>query len=190
MASPTIGCTFSVGRIIVSRASEQACIINASLIMEVVNPRLTQGGHVNTQFLFIAHNGHWIIASTWEKSRAGRKRDRERERQEASKVNSVETGCLILHYRPIGNVIENTEARLRCQYKSTIKHLHFTYLYSTRERETYFLFYERIVSRVSFVEREVGGENWMEIVRVTSEKVIEARWRMWVILKHLIWNVW
>lgn len=48
-------------------------------------------------------------------------------------MNSVETGCLILHYRPIGNVIENTEARLRCQYKSTIKHLHFTYLYSTRD---------------------------------------------------------
>lgn len=162
--------------------------------MEVVNPRLTQGGHVvNAQFLFIAHNGHWIIASSCEKPRTGRKR--EREKQETSKdvnLNSVETyGCLILHYPSIGNVIENTEARLRCQYRSTTKHLHFTYLYSTRERETsYFLFCERVVSRVSFVERKVGGENWMEIVRVTSEKVAEARWRMWGILKDLIWNVW
>lgn len=93
---------------------------------------------------------------SWTKKKEKGTRDEQR-----CKLNSVETECLISHYRSIGSVIENTEARLRCQYRSTnIFILHTFTLFCERERETsYFLFYERVVSRVSFVEREVGGEN-------------------------------
>lgn len=81
-ASPTL-----VSRLDESSLAEQACIINASLIMEVVNPRLAQGGRVvNAQFLFIAHNGHWIIA--WRSRGAGRKR-KKKGRETSKDVNWI-----------------------------------------------------------------------------------------------------
>lgn len=119
---------------------------------------------VNAQFLFIAHNGHWIIASSCEKPRTGRKR--EREKQEASKdvnLNSVETyGCLILHYPSIGNVIENTEARLRCQYRPNIFILH---TFTLRESERLLISYST-------------NESFHEFHSLNEKLVEKIEWRL------------